>query len=401
MQVSRLLTYPIKSLRAVELDSSELTQLGFPYDRRFMLLEVTRDEGDVVKYTNIHIAYYHKAALFHPSLIMPGHDPITEPGKIIVSFRPPQDESREITIPLTPETTDLNVIEVVMHKSVTRAYVMEQKYNDFFSSCFGVQVVLAYLGEHLRPVRMSHETRDPASVGRWREHDEKPQKGWLESLSSITSAASSYVMGAGEGDPKTEPRITFADCAPYLIASERSMDDLHRRLPEGELMDITKFRPNIIVSGAEEPWEEDFWTELTVGETTQIACVQNCGRCQSVNVDYATGALGANEAGKMLKMMQKDRRVDPGMKYSPIFGRYAFIGPQARGDLISVGDTVKVSKRSEERTVFGKLSLSPGRIVVNLELVLMLIFLVFRLGWPLHPMKFALPVRSMCDLRAR
>jgi uncharacterized protein YcbX len=132
-------------------------------------------------------------------------------------------------------------------------------------------------------------------------------------------------------------------------------------------MDITKFRPNIIVSGAEEPWEEDFWTELTVGETIQIACVHNCARCQSINVDYATGAIAANEAGKMLKMMQKDRRVDPGMKYSPVFGRYAFIGPQAQGKMISVGDAVRVSKRSEERSVFGKLHQFSRHGVENLK----------------------------------
>jgi uncharacterized protein YcbX len=394
MQISRLLTYPIKSLRAVELDSAELTQLGFPYDRRFMLLEVVQGEGDAVNYKNIHLTYYHKAVLFYPSLTMPGKDPIAEPGKIIVSFRPPEGESREIVIPLTPETADMKMIDVVMHKSATRAYVMEQKYNDFFSSCFGVQVVLAYLGENLRPVRMSHKIRDPSSDNPWQEnHEEKNQKSWLGSLSSIASSASSYVTGNGEVDPKTEPRITFADCAPYLIASERSMDDLHRRLPAGEMMDITKFRPNIIVSGAEEPWEEDFWTELTVGETTRIACVQNCGRCQSINVDYATGALGTNEAGKMLKMMQKDRRVDPGMKYSPIFGRYAFLEPQAHGRTISVGDPVKVSKRSEERTVFGKRFLVFGFVVVNLEFASILTRVAFRLGRSAHIIDSASPIR--------
>ncbi|KAF1820739.1 uncharacterized protein K489DRAFT_361229 [Dissoconium aciculare CBS 342.82] len=385
MQISRLLTYPIKSLRAVELESSELTQLGFPYDRRFMLLEVTKDTDDgKVKYENIHIAIYYKAALFRQRLSLPGPDPIAEPGEITVSFHPPDDDGdghtpREIVVPLTPgNTADLEVIEVVMHQSATRAYLMGQKYTDFFSACFGMPVVLAYLGEHQRPVRMSHDVRDPTTSGPWQEQE---KNSWLGSLSSMTASASSYILGGGA---KSEPRITFADCAPYLVASERSLEDLHRRLPEGELMDITKFRPNIVVSGADEPWEEDFWTELTVAGTTRIACVQNCGRCLSINVDYATGAGGVSAAGKMLKLMQKDRRVDPGMKYSPIFGRYAFIGSEAQGHSIRVGDVVKVSKRTEQRTVFGMSSPWPERDITIVNLVDALTFEVRRLGRPLH-----------------
>jgi hypothetical protein len=84
-------------------------------------------------------------------------------------------------------------------------------------------------------------------------------------------------------------------------------------------------------------------------------------------VDYTTGAIGTNEAGTMLKKMQRDRRVDPGHKYSPIFGRYSFIRPQAHGKTISVGDTVRVSKRSEERSVFGKLHQFSRHGVENLK----------------------------------
>jgi uncharacterized protein YcbX len=402
MQISRLLTYPIKSLRAVELESSELTQLGFPYDRRFMLLEVTKNTDDgKVKYENIHIAIYYKAALFRQRLSLPGPDPIAEPGEISVSFHPPNDDddddqSREIAVPLTPDNTaDLEVIEVVMHKSATRAYLMGQKYTDFFSACFGMPVVLAYLGEHQRPVRMSHDVRDPTTEIPWKEQE---KDSWLSSLSSMTSSVSSYILGArGDAGAKSEPRITFADCAPYLVASERSLEDLHRRLPDGELMDITKFRPNIVVSGADEPWEEDFWTELTVAGTTRIACVQNCGRCLSINVDYATGAGGVSGAGKMLKLMQKDRRVDPGMKYSPIFGRYAFIGSEAQGHSIRVGDVVEVSERTEQRTVFGMSSPRPERDITIVNLVDVLTFEVRRLGRSLHSLISTFVARTGFD----
>lgn len=56
----------------------------------------------------------------------------------------------------------------------------------------------------------------------------------------------------------------------------------------------------------------------------------------------------------MLKLLQRDRRIDPGMKYSPVFGRYSFLDKASEGVLIAVGDEVKVTRRNTERTKFGK-----------------------------------------------
>ena len=116
-------------------------------------------------------------------------------------------------------------------------------------------------------------------------------------------------------------------------------------------MDIEKFRPNIIVSGAAQAWEEDYWAELTLGQT-KLLLRQNCARCQSINIDFATGEPGTGESGKMLKKMQSNRRVDAGAKYKPIFGRYAFLDSKSQVETISVGDEVFVTQRNVERTRF-------------------------------------------------
>ena len=117
-------------------------------------------------------------------------------------------------------------------------------------------------------------------------------------------------------------------------------------------MDISKFRPNIVVDGAPAEWEEDFWAEILVGKS-RIFLVHNCNRCQSINVDYMTGQFGVGESGSILKKLQKDRRVDKGAKYSPIFGRYGFLDMSNDGALISVGDEVTVARRNTQHTVFG------------------------------------------------
>lgn len=80
-----------------------------------------------------------------------------------------------------------------------------------------------------------------------------------------------------------------------------------------------------------------------------------------IQTDYATGKPGQGESGNMLKLLQKDRRIDRGAKYSPVFGRYAFLDPACssgseknnKNKSISVGDEVRVIKRNKERTLFG------------------------------------------------
>lgn len=112
-------------------------------------------------------------------------------------------------------------------------------------------------------------------------------------------------------------------------------------------------------------WDEDFWTELQVdggggsdgdgdkqGTATRLALTANCGRCRSINVDYDTGRFGEGEAGTLLKKLMRDRRVDAGNKWSPVFGRYAFLMSPADAADIAVGDEVSVTKRSAARSVW-------------------------------------------------
>ncbi|QIW96029.1 hypothetical protein AMS68_001547 [Peltaster fructicola] len=331
MKVAQLYTYPIKSLRPHALQEAELTRHGFQYDRRFMLLQALRHDDGTVTYKNMHVSHYPQMVLFHTELHTPSSSNARD-GSISVTYKPPNGASACVVVPLEPDFQCLSPLEVEMHKSSTTAFDMGGTFNNWFSARFGFDVVLAYLGDQHRAVRMS---TSPRMASTW--------------LSYLSDAATSLLHSRTEDN---DEQITFADCAPYLVVSERSMDDVHRRLPEGQSMDITKFRPNVIVSGAEQPWEEDFWGEITVGQATKIECVHNCVRCASINIDFATGKPGVDETGKMLSKLQKDRRVDIGSKYSPVFGRYSFLHKSSVGDRIRIGDEVRVTKLNQERTVF-------------------------------------------------
>lgn len=47
-----------------------------------------------------------------------------------------------LEVPLTPDIIDQEIVDVVLHSSPTRTYKMGQKYDTWFSSCFGFDVSL-------------------------------------------------------------------------------------------------------------------------------------------------------------------------------------------------------------------------------------------------------------------
>ncbi|KAI9676480.1 MAG: hypothetical protein M1817_000638 [Caeruleum heppii] len=328
--------YPIKSLRGIPVPEAVLSPYGIEHDRKFMLLKVHHDDAAksplLRRLENMHVAYFPEMTLFHTSIDPPTEN--TEP-LITVEYRPPGSSSvNRLGIPLQPDTSGLSTVEVTMHRSPTKAYEMQKGYSDWFSRHFGYEVILVYLGDHQRPVLGNLA---PSSV------NQQSRGGWYTSL---TEKLPSFGMSTSD-----RTGISFADCAPLLFVTEESLASVSSLLPGDEEMDITKFRPNVVVSGSPAAFDEDFWGSLTLGPV-EILLTQNCARCQSINIDYMTGKPGKGESGTVLKKLMKDRRVDKGTKYSPIFGRYGFPPKQVSGKTIHIGDAVTITKRNEERTTF-------------------------------------------------
>lgn len=231
--------------------------------------------------------------LFLTSIKFPSSDSSRD-GEITVTFSPPDGEKKTITIPLQPDTEGLEKFDVNMHNSPTQARNMGPKYNDWFSQCFGFPVVFTYVGENLRPVLFSKSANSQPT---------NPSSSWL---STITTS----VFGSTTSKENEDRKIAFQDCAHFLVVTEESLHAVSARLPEGEEMDVTKFRPNIVLSGAEGgAWDEDFWGEVQLGDM-KIELQHNCIRCKSINIDFETGKPGAGKKGEVLKLMQRDRRVD-------------------------------------------------------------------------------------------
>lgn len=345
--------YPIKSLRAVPLKEAVATKYGFEHDRMhlisvssvrhlltvpgtFMLLK-KKDDGT---WGNMTIGHMPDMTQFIQEFENYG----TIDATIKVTYCAYGDESkiRTVRVPLVPDVEKLETLHVNMHTSPTDAFHMGEKYSKWFTSCFGYEVVLVYIGsDNKRPVIF--EDMQPLAPD--------PITAFFKKNIPFLGRRVEKLMGIRQTEPW---RIKFQDCAPFLVTSQTSLDDVSARL-DGEKMDMRKFRPNIVLSGASEPWQEDYWGKITINQKTELIMAHNCVRCNSINLDYTTGKPGVGPSGQVLKRLQKDRRIDIGAKWSPVFGRYTFWGPDApKSQTVKVGDRVNVTKVNEGLTIWSK-----------------------------------------------
>ncbi|GAP82608.2 putative mosc domain-containing protein [Rosellinia necatrix] len=389
MKITELYIYPIKSLAPLSVPRARLRRESVEHDRRFMLLKVlppapgSGSGSGAERYQNMQIPYFPECALFRQRL---------EGGEIVVTYRVPArplfapgaaEQRGALRVPLAPGLEGRGLVDVSIGGSATAAYRMGDPYDAWFSACLGYRAILVYIGDRGREV-LAHR---PSEHRLWRRPQQQQQGGWLSSISAYIPGVGGGGGAAGGRDEGGPEQLTFNEIAPFLVASKASLRNVSDRLPEGEEMDMRRFRPNIVVDEAQgrkgreeeeeeeeeeegegeeeegkalEAWEEDYWAELSItrggtGEQHRLALTANCGRCISINIDYDTGRPSQGEPGIVLKKLMADRRVDQGNKYAPIFGRYAFLAPGEDGSSsddgveIAVGDEIRVTKRLDYR----------------------------------------------------
>lgn len=99
--------------------------------------------------------------------------------------------------------------------------------------------------------------------------------------------------------------VGFADGFPLLLISEASLADLNQRLPSG--IPMSRFRPNIVVSGCE-AFAEDDWREIRIGELT-LSVVKPCSRCIMPSIDAATASKSSEPMATLKTYRQQDGEV--------------------------------------------------------------------------------------------
>ncbi|CAF3858617.1 unnamed protein product [Rotaria sp. Silwood1] len=87
--------------------------------------------------------------------------------------------------------------------------------------------------------------------------------------------------------------VIYHDMSPFHLGSLESIDDLNKRLTNP--IKIYNFRPNIIVSGVDKPYGEDYWREIQIGDQVKLRWFRSCLRCLLTTINQETGIRDPNQ----------------------------------------------------------------------------------------------------------
>ncbi|SOD89332.1 MOSC domain-containing protein [Streptomyces sp. Ag109_G2-15] len=102
--------------------------------------------------------------------------------------------------------------------------------------------------------------------------------------------------------------VSFADGYPLLVTTVASLDALNSLIAQGDdaaegPLPMNRFRPNVVVAGTE-PWAEDHWTRIAVGEVV-FRVAKASGRCVVTTTDQDTAVRGREP----LRTLARHRRL--------------------------------------------------------------------------------------------
>lgn len=106
-----------------------------------------------------------------------------------------------------------------------------------------------------------------------------------------------------------EQALGFADAYPLLLIGQGSLDELNRRI--GRELSMSRFRPNLVVAGAE-PFAEDGWKRIRIGSTV-LRIEKPCERCVFTTVDPDSGEKTADQ--EPLRTLAKFRKTAAGVLF--------------------------------------------------------------------------------------
>ncbi|CAG5124320.1 unnamed protein product [Candidula unifasciata] len=131
-------------------------------------------------------------------------------------------------------------------------------------------------------------------------------------------------------------KVAFPDESPYHIITEESLANLVSRIepsPDGQIT-VKNFRPNIVIQGTKEPWDEDNWSHLRIGNNLKMRVLAPCDRCLLTTVNPSTRDRRSDE--EPLKTL-RTFRMFPEVSKAPLFGVFAGVDVEST---IRIGDPV-------------------------------------------------------------
>ena len=266
LRVSELNIYPIKSCAQVSLKFSHIDRFGLKDDRRWMIVD---QKNGALTQRNQPLMAKIKATVER------------EKSSDALSL---QIDGKSFNIPIAQFTGNPRIKQVTLWNDICDGLVAPDEINKQLSQYLGTKCSLVFMADDFQ---------------RFVEKD---------------------FAQAGE-------TVSFADGYPILLTTEASLQQFCQWL--GEPIAMSRFRPNLVLSGAL-PFAEDQWKTIRVGGV-EFDVVKPCSRCMVPSIDPET--LEQNPL--VLKTLAKHRTQGKGVN----FGQNLI--PKSFGE-IEVGADVEV-----------------------------------------------------------
>ncbi|MFF3176338.1 MOSC domain-containing protein [Streptomyces sp. NPDC057900] len=164
-------------------------------------------------------------------------------------------------------------------------------------------------------------------------------------FSEVLGAKSRLVRAAPgfdrDGWGETPGKLNFADAHAVLVTSTASLDDLNARIAargDADAVPMDRFRPNIVLTGKDEPHFEDRVRRMTLG-SVELAHSVRATRCSVPLVDQTTGLRKGPEPVRTLATYRREaqygNRVSFGVKNAVVCE-----GVVGVGDVVTVHSLV-------------------------------------------------------------
>jgi uncharacterized protein len=248
ISVTGLFYYPVKSCKGWRLDHAELDECGIKGDRSFM---VVTPEG----------RFLTQRELPAMARIEPCLDIAEQMLQQTLQLSAPSMETLEIAT--TTIGTAATRIQTDVWGDECHAVVQDPRANEWLSGFLGIECRLVTMEQGFKRIVDQEFATSPTD------------------------------------------HTGFADGYPMLLISEASLESLNGRLIErsGAPVSMNRFRPNIVVKGAD-AFAEDSWSAFSINGVPMHG-VKPCGRCIMTTVDQEQGVRTGAEPVATLKTFRK------------------------------------------------------------------------------------------------
>jgi uncharacterized protein len=269
-KVDHLFIHPVKSLKAVAVDSATIDVKGFENDRRYMIVSpLPRPAwGQFLEGESTHrfLSQRQCPSLATVAATLKDH-------KLVMSWK-----GKTVQINKDPPTEQQRIYKAGIWGDQVQVVDMGDEAANFLQTIVdaepecraGDEGDSVVMGAYQNVRLVAHVEADRQCPGEYTP---------LAHKSFFTSST---------------PPVALTDGFPILVACQSSLDRLNEKLKEAgkDPIPMSRFRPNIVISGTK-AFDEDNWKTIQIGSSLILSIVKACPRCKQSCTDQETGQVTA------------------------------------------------------------------------------------------------------------